>query len=192
MSDLATKRNSRDLWISKGHVGAVAVLCLSMTVGGYALGYMMGESSGVSDVKPNNGLNPADTSVVELLDRIEGSRIDPANQQTLTFPSVLSGDGEQRGATHSAPKEPVNASLVAAGQVKGPVIHIKNIRRGEIALQMALKQMSKRKLVGREVGETFQSLTIAGFVTLEEAQQHLEGIQQQYPDLEAIFEIRGQ
>ena len=73
MGDLASKRNARDLWISKGHVGAVVVLCLAMTIGAYALGYLAGKASGEDSLMVDD-LDAAERgTVVELLDRIEGS-----------------------------------------------------------------------------------------------------------------------
>ena len=192
MADLASKRNARDLWISKGHVGAVAVLCFALVVGAYAIGFAMGQASGTGESREAS-TPVGNATVVELLDRIEGSTMNPADQRTLTFPDVLSGAETAVSSSESQqrPKE-VDITKVLPGKVTGPVIRVRDIRRGELALQMALKQMGKGKLVGRTVGPDAQHVTIAGFSSLEETQQYLEDLKQQYADLDAVFEIGSQ
>ena len=76
--------------------------------------------------------------------------------------------------------------------MKGPIIVVNRITRSEIALQMALKQMKLGFLVGRSMGETSHSVTVAGFDTLESAQQHITTLKEEYPDMDASYEIRGQ
>jgi len=192
MGDMASKRNARDLWISKGHLGAAVVLCLAMTLGAYALGHLWGASSVDCSDTPQNGLEPSDGGVVELLDRIEGSAVDPEGEQTLTYPKVLVNDEKPEGDLPERSQQPVERASVPAGKVNGPVVVVGQIQRGEVALQMALKQMGQGKLVGRQVDNGIQTVMIAGFDNLGEAQRHLVTIQEQYPDLTAQYEIRGQ
>ena len=192
MADLASKRNARDLWISKGHVGAVAVLCLALVVGAYAIGYTMGQSSTVG-VGHQADTPIANATVVELLDRIEGSTVNPTGQRTLTFPDVLAGaDTTSVSNAISDNTNVEDVTTVIPGKVTGPVIQVRDIRRGELALQMALKQMGQGKLVGRVVTDEAQHVTIAGFTSLEEAQHYLENLKLQYADLEASFHIGAQ
>ena len=193
MADLASKRNARDLWISKGHVGAVAVLCFALVVGAYAAGFAMGQASKAGDGKQVS-TPVANATVVELLDRIEGSTVNPADQRTLTFPDVLAGSENNEASDGGEPQttSPKDVTTVLAGKVTGPVIQVRDIRRGELALQMALKQMGKGRLVGRTVTADAQHVTIAGFSSLEETQRYLEDLKQQYSDLEAVFQIGAQ
>ena len=192
MADLASKRNARDLWISKGHVGAVAVLCLALVVGAFAVGYTFGQSSN-SSVGSAAETPVANTTVVELLDRIEGSTANPADQRTLTFPDVLAG-AESTPVSEVAARRmgEQDVTTVLPGKVTGPVIQVRDIRRGELALQMALKQMGQGKLVGRVVTAEAQHVTIAGFTSLEDAQSYLEALKTQYVDLDASFHIGAQ
>jgi len=192
MGDMASKRNARDLWISKGHLGAAAVLCIGMTLGAYALGYLSGAASIDSSDLAKKGLEPSDVGVVELLDRIEGSSADPEGQHTLTYPRVLVDGDQPKDLQSTSNSQPAEPAIVAAGKVNGPVVVVGQIQRGEVALQMALKQMRQGKLVGRQVDDGFQTVMIAGFDNLGEAQRHLAEIQGQYPDLVAQYEIRGQ
>lgn len=193
MADLASKRNARDLWISKGHVGAVAVLCFALVVGAYAAGFAMGQASKAGDSKQAS-TPVANATVVELLDRIEGSTVNPADQRTLTFPDVLAGseNNELVNEGGSQTTSSKDVTTVLAGKVTGPVIQVRDIRRGELALQMALKQMGKGRLVGRTVTADAQHVTIAGFSSLEETQRYLEDLKQQYTDLDAVFQIGAQ
>ena len=193
MGDLASKRNARDLWISKGHVAAAAVLCLALVICAYALGYLAGSARGESEDLLSQSNLPPQEGVVELLDRIEGSTVDPKGSNTLTFPDVLA-DGEDTTALQRTDSSNgrVQPTSVAAGKVKGPVLVINQIKRSEIALQLALKQMKAGYLVGRTVGELTHSVTIAGFDDLESAQRHIEVVKEAYPEMDAIFEIRGQ
>lgn len=193
MADLASKRNARDLWISKGHVGAVAVLCFALVVGAYAAGFAMGKASKAGDNKQTS-TPVANATVVELLDRIEGSTVNPADQRTLTFPDVLAGSEDSELLNEGGPQttSSKDVTTVLAGKVTGPVIQVRDIRRGELALQMALKQMGKGRLVGRTVTADAQHVTIAGFSSLEETQRYLEDLKQQYADLDAVFQIGAQ
>ena len=193
MADLASKRNARDLWISKGHVAAAAVLCMALVICAYALGYLAGSTQVEKDSLTGQTHQPTDEGVVELLDRIEGSTVDPKGSNTLTFPGVLADESvDERRHEQETSSMPIQPTSVAAGKVRGPIIVVNRIKRSEIALQMALKQMKAGFLVGRSLREDVYSVTIAGFDDLNTAQGHIEQLKLAYPDIEAVFEIRGQ
>ena len=129
----------------------------------------------------------ANTTVVELLDRSRAAlRI--SGPTTLTFPDVLAGaDSTPVSEVAAGRMGEQDVTTVLPGKVTGPVIQVRDIRRGELALQMALKQMGQGKLVGRVVTAEAQHVTIAGFTSLEDAQSYLEALKTQYADLTHPF-----
>jgi hypothetical protein len=177
MGELARKRSARDLWISRGHLWAAAVLFVSGIVGSYSLGFMNG--GGAQNTVPA-GLNASELEPVEeLLDRIEGSTADAGGVRTLTFPSVLK---EQTNTPLEESEDssgvPGDITRIGAGEISAPVVVISGLKRGEIALQIALKLMSDGYLVGRKQSESGgYILSVAGFDNLETARASLGAIQ---------------
>jgi len=92
MGEIARRRGSRDLWISRGHVWAatalVGILVLLAFLVGSAVGRRQASGASVSEV----GRNAAgDDALVDLLARVETSGLPGGGATTLTYPEALGG-----------------------------------------------------------------------------------------------------
>ena len=52
--------------------------------------------------------------------------------------------------------------------------------------------MKVGKLVGRQFKDEKHAIVVAGFGTIAEAQEYIESVKNDYSDLNATYEIRGQ
>lgn len=112
MSELARRRNARDLWISRGHLAAAASGAASLAVASFAIGFFLGEHR-----RPPVGEPPPfapDEGLVELLARIETTAALPGGvDEALTFPDLLRSEAEPR---IPAPEGPREGRVVVGGQ----------------------------------------------------------------------------
>ncbi|MEQ1564918.1 MAG: hypothetical protein ABMA64_04720 [Myxococcota bacterium] len=84
MSELARRRDARDLWISRGHLRAGAALGLLACAASFLLGFVVGR-----DHPPTPSTAAPDESLVDLLARIEATADPDAAVRELTFPDTL-------------------------------------------------------------------------------------------------------
>ena len=192
MGEMARKRSARDLWVSRGHLASAAVFCVFVAIGAYALGYYTAQNQDDDVTSSNRDLDPKTASVVELLDRIEGSVVDPTGQETLTYPKVLVDELTMDSPSNTSSASSKNLAWIKPGAVKGPLVVVGDVVRGELALQFALRQMKVGKLVGRQFKDEKHAIVVAGFGTIAEAQDYIESVKNDYSDLNATYEIRGQ
>ena len=91
MGDLARRRNARDLWISRGHLYAVAIAGLVLAGTMFTIGQALGRSAAAeaSHRRPLISDIP-DQALVELLARVESSSDPLGGIELLTFPEDLS------------------------------------------------------------------------------------------------------
>ena len=91
MGDLARRRNARDLWISRGHLYAVAIAGLVLAGTMFTIGQALGRSAAAnaSHRRPLISDIP-DQALVELLARVESSSDPLGGIELLTFPDDLS------------------------------------------------------------------------------------------------------
>jgi hypothetical protein len=104
MSELARRRNARDLWISRGHLAAAASGAASLAMASFAIGFFLGEHRRPPVVEappfaPDEGL-------VELLARIETTAALPGGvDEALTFPDLLRSESAPSVPAVAAPRE---------------------------------------------------------------------------------------
>ncbi|MEZ4241257.1 MAG: SPOR domain-containing protein [Myxococcota bacterium] len=92
MSELARRRNARDMWISRGHLAAAASGAASLAVASFAVGVFLGTHRRAPEVDPAP-FTP-DDSLVELLARVETTAALPGGvDEAMTFPDLLRDGG---------------------------------------------------------------------------------------------------
>ena len=90
MGELARRRSARDLWISRGHLWAIATGAVLLTVVAFSLGVSAGRADGA--IGEQDRLGPApDDQLVTLLARVEASMDPTGGVRELTFPDALLG-----------------------------------------------------------------------------------------------------
>lgn len=89
MGDLARQRSARDLWISRGHVRAMATGTLVLAATAFVVGFAIGRDT--TPVAETEASRPADGDLVELLARVESASRPHGGIEALTFPDALSG-----------------------------------------------------------------------------------------------------
>lgn len=111
-SDIARRRASRDLWVSRGHLWAAAAAALALAAFTFAGGVTLGKRWATPVAAPTPSLTaevPRD-ELLRLLARIDGNAAGPA--AALTFPDALRGQPTGPGGV---PAETPPAPTVVAG-----------------------------------------------------------------------------
>lgn len=90
MSDLARRRNARDLWISRGHLAALGVGTAVLSATAFALGFSLSIGRDTARVPASLLAEVPDDRLVELLARVEASGDPLGGIASLTFPEDLS------------------------------------------------------------------------------------------------------
>jgi len=90
MGELSRERNARDLWVSRGHLWAMAAGVLVLTGTAFALGVVVGRGATPAPVVESSAVKE-DEQLVELLARVEASSRPRGGVEDLTFPDALTG-----------------------------------------------------------------------------------------------------
>lgn len=118
--ELARQRDSRDLWISRGHLAAMCAGALVLAGTTFALGLTIGKHDAPTTTVETVGL-AADRPLVELLARVESSSQPHGGVDRLTFPEVL--DGTAAPSPLALPTiAPTDAALSAPLPTGDPVV----------------------------------------------------------------------
>lgn len=88
MGDLERRRDARDMWISRGHLAAMAAGSLVLAGTTFALGFTVGRSTAPPAAAASTA---GDRELVDLLARVESSRRPHGGVDALTFPDALEG-----------------------------------------------------------------------------------------------------
>jgi hypothetical protein len=126
VGDLERQRDARDMWISRGHLVAMAAGTLVLAGTTFALGFTVGRSTA-----PPAALAAADgdRDLVDLLARVESSSRPHGGVDALTFPDALEGSPTgpapmPDAAIGSLPTDvaPTDAALQTPLPVGAPVV----------------------------------------------------------------------
>jgi hypothetical protein len=90
MSDLARRRNARDLWISRSHLAALGVGTAVLSATTFAVGFSLSAGREAERVPASLLSEVPDDRLVELLARVEASEDPLGGIASLTFPEDLS------------------------------------------------------------------------------------------------------
>ncbi len=93
MSELARQRDARDLWISRGHLFAMAAGTFVLAATTFALGFTIGREKAPPQAPMGGGMAD-DRPLVELLARVEASSHVYGGVERLTFPDILEGNAQ--------------------------------------------------------------------------------------------------
>lgn len=116
MSELARQRNARDIWISRGHLYAMAAGGALAVLASFAAGYGAGRQSVELPATPSQRFagEAGDDALVQLLARVDASATPDGGVLELTFPDALAGrDGV--GADTDAAGAPLDLGEGAEG-----------------------------------------------------------------------------
>ncbi|MEQ1506227.1 MAG: SPOR domain-containing protein [Myxococcota bacterium] len=117
MSELARRRNARDLWISRGHLAALAVGAVALSATTFAIGFAIGRNQRPSDAVVSGPFVP-DDQLVELLARVDANAAPDGATEELTFQDTL------RGSTLELPAVPVAPEPTGRTLTTGPGVHL--------------------------------------------------------------------
>lgn len=90
MEELKRQRNARDLWVSRGHLYAMAAGTLVLSLTTFVLGYTIGRDR-APEAPTEVAVAVGDEPLVELLARVEASARPHGGVDALTFPDALEG-----------------------------------------------------------------------------------------------------
>lgn len=101
MSELARRRNARDLWISRSHLVAMGIGGLAVAVGSFAGGFVFGQQNAPA---VDTLAGTADPALLEILSRVESCGAPRGVEGVLTYTDALrSPRGSAPTATADAP-----------------------------------------------------------------------------------------
>ncbi len=157
MRDLATRTRQREIWITQGHLWALALVMFFIGVLAFFVGLYFGRSqAAVPDVEPSSqALVSAEVqgdALDELLARLESLEVDDPQDGALTFPGTLS-EGEVFPAPQPELEPEQEPSVVLPGR--------------------DAPEPPAGGATGGKVPSSGWSVQIASYVTVEEADAHL-------------------
>jgi hypothetical protein len=195
MSDLRRRRDARDIWISRGHLGAGLMLMVVSSGTSFVLGFLVGRDEAASSPVTVAPIGIPGDELVDLLARVEASALSDGGLEALTFPDALRGDpgggpevpsptagrpapdGQRvqqlqavsapQGVPSSVGKPPAGEFTVVVGSARA---------LGEMReLQKRLSKLGLESWVGAELveGGTVYKVAVGAFATTEEAEAAL-------------------
>lgn len=157
MRDLAHKPGQREIWITQGHLWALALVMFFIGVLAFFVGLLYGRSQvGIPEGHASaEALVPAEVegdALDELLARLESLKVDDPQDGALSFPGTL-----PEGEAFPLPEE----------QIEEPP---------EAAVVLPSREVPEPPQGGPEAGDVPSSgfaVQLASYVTVEEADAHL-------------------
>lgn len=115
MGDLRRRRDARDIWISRKHLTAGALLMVLTSVTSFLLGFWVGRDEVVHAPVASVPISVPDDALVDLLARVEASGLADGGLEALTFPDAL------RGAPGDGPAVPQRPSELSREHTLNPL-----------------------------------------------------------------------
>lgn len=94
MGDLARRRSARELWISRGHLAAGAVVVLLAIVLAFGVGYLVGRGAPEPPHRVAFTEQASSGQLVDVLARVDASVRSDDGVRALTFPDALTAPVE--------------------------------------------------------------------------------------------------
>jgi SPOR domain len=116
-SDLVRRRQSRDLWISRGHLYAMVVLLIISAATSFVIGFVLGRDA-VPAPLPAADVAPADEELVRVLSNIERAT-HPSGVELVGAPGALERAPAAPTVASDAPA-PTATALVTSAPPQNP------------------------------------------------------------------------
>lgn len=191
MSDLKRRRDARDIWISRRHLAAGAVLMVLISITSFFLGFWVGRDEAAEPQHTASHSQVPGDDIVELLARVEASALSDGGIEALTFPDSLRGDPGGGPGVPSPGVRPEPAAIEALPRRPGQIAAegLPPPPKGDFTVQVAVlpllsearqQEQAMRLLgidpwIGAEIaeGHTRYFLAVGGYPSAEEASKIL-------------------